>query len=171
MAEFTTVHDAHDHTGVPGVGGSSSFVGCRVYNSGTQSLTTSTETVLTFDSEEYDTSTLHSTATNTGRITVSATGKWRFHCAGLFSSTDLDGARRIWFRVDGTTDQRGGASASASTAGVSAGVAADASAVLSLTSGQYVEVIGFQNSGSSLTIGHASTEEFQTIFEAEYLGT
>lgn len=47
---------------------------CRVYHSTTQSLTDATETTLVFDSERYDTNSMHSTAVNTGRITFATAG-------------------------------------------------------------------------------------------------
>lgn len=51
----------------------------RVYNSGAIDPTVSTWYSLTFDSERFDTDAVHSTVTNTGRLTVPANG------AGLYS--------------------------------------------------------------------------------------
>jgi hypothetical protein len=47
---------------------------CRVHNSGTQNLANNTEVALTFDSERYDTDTMHSTSSNTSRITATTAG-------------------------------------------------------------------------------------------------
>ena len=47
---------------------------CSAWNSATQSVPASTFTVLTFDSEDYDVGGLHSTVTNTSRLTVPSGG-------------------------------------------------------------------------------------------------
>ena len=53
------------------------FVGARVYNSGAETITTSTNTQLSFDSERYDTDTIHSTSTGTNsRLTATTAGKY-----------------------------------------------------------------------------------------------
>ena len=55
-------HASIDHTGIPGVGsGSGAFVGCRAYNSALQSISDVTVTPVTFDTEDFDTSGIHST--------------------------------------------------------------------------------------------------------------
>lgn len=51
-----------------------------VYNSATQTVAASTTTTLTFDSEDVDVGNMHSTVTNTSRITV-PTGAGGFYCA------------------------------------------------------------------------------------------
>ena len=45
-------------------------VGCELRNSGDQTITTATKTVVTFDTEMVDTNGFHSTVTNTSRITI-----------------------------------------------------------------------------------------------------
>lgn len=47
---------------------------CRVHNSATQSCPDAAATALTFNSERYDTDTMHSTSTNTSRITIKTAG-------------------------------------------------------------------------------------------------
>lgn len=51
-----------------------SFIGANVYNSSNQSIPDSTETVLNFDSENFDTGGFHSNTTNNSRLTISETG-------------------------------------------------------------------------------------------------
>ncbi len=48
------------------------YRGAVVYNSTDQTISTGTATVLTFDSEAIDTDAIHSTSSNTGRMTVPA---------------------------------------------------------------------------------------------------
>ena len=47
-------------------------VACSLYNSTAQTLTHGVEATLTFDSEDYDATNLHSTSSNTSRITIPA---------------------------------------------------------------------------------------------------
>ena len=51
-------------------------IGARVYNSANISIPDSTYYVLPFDSERYDTDNIHSTVTNTGRLTAQTAGKY-----------------------------------------------------------------------------------------------
>lgn len=59
-------------------GGNVSFLAnppaCRVYSSVPISLVNAIETTLTFDSERYDTNSMHSTTVNPGRITFNTAG-------------------------------------------------------------------------------------------------
>ena len=63
-----------DWTGSGGGGGYTE--GARVYNSADISIPNNTITTLTFDSESYDTDTIHSTVANTDRLTCVTAGKY-----------------------------------------------------------------------------------------------
>src|SRR5262249_27467161 len=59
---------------------------CRAYNTGDISIVQSdAEKLLTFDSEDYDTDTYHSTSSNTGRLTVPTTGYYHIEAMLQFS--------------------------------------------------------------------------------------
>lgn len=69
---------------------------CRIYNNADQTINDSTETIITFNSERYDTANLHSTVTNTGRITFSDTGIWRITFRGqLIAGADYAAAYAV----------------------------------------------------------------------------
>jgi len=75
---------ANDSTLVPASGETTGLIwqiqpACRVYNSANIDPTPSTDYTMTFDSERYDLNTMHSTSSNTGRITIPAGG------AGIYS--------------------------------------------------------------------------------------
>ena len=59
---------------------------CRVYNSANISVNDATVTALTFDSERFDTDTMHSTSSNTGRITATSAGKYILGFGGSLAS-------------------------------------------------------------------------------------
>ena len=77
-------------------------VGARVYNSGNIAISDNTQTFLTFDSERYDTDTIHDTSTNPGRLTATTAGKYLISASIRFAA-DNDGYRVFYLRVDGTT--------------------------------------------------------------------
>lgn len=47
---------------------------CRVFHNATQSLADNTETTVAFNSERFDTDSMHDTATNNSRITINTAG-------------------------------------------------------------------------------------------------
>jgi hypothetical protein len=51
-------------------------IGARVYNSGDLTIGTGAWTALTFDSERWDTDTIHSTVANTERLTATTAGTY-----------------------------------------------------------------------------------------------
>lgn len=58
---------------------------CEVYNTATQAVTAGNVNVLTFDTEVVDTAAMHSTSSNTGRITIPSGGGGDY----LFSAVAL----------------------------------------------------------------------------------
>lgn len=52
--------------------------GCRVYHNTTQSMTLSTDNTVLFNSERFDNDSMHSTVSNTGRITCVTAGTYLF---------------------------------------------------------------------------------------------
>jgi hypothetical protein len=106
------------------------------------------ETVLTFDSERYDSAELHSTSTNPSRLTAQQAGNYLItgHVGFVAASS---GVRGLWLRLNGTT--------------YIAGLYVPAvewplSSVLSvatlyhLAAGDYVELIVYQTSGGNLDV-------------------
>lgn len=51
-------------------------VSARVFNSGSINIADSTNTILTFDSERWDTDSIHSTSVDTSRLTATTAGKY-----------------------------------------------------------------------------------------------
>lgn len=100
-----SAHALVDHTGITGVGGgSSAFSGARVYRTTDQAL--SGTGLLLFTTEVYDTDAYHDTGSNTGRLTVPATGY--YHIGASIELEVLSGAGDYFWSVslfyDGTTE-------------------------------------------------------------------
>lgn len=69
---------------------------CRVYRSTSQAITNAALTALTFDTERYDNDTMHSTVSNTNRITLTTAGL--YVVGGHISwQADTDYTRRICY--------------------------------------------------------------------------
>ena len=82
----------------------STFVGCSVYDTGTQSIAGSTTTLLTWNSEEYDTDAFHSTSTNTSRITIPSgkNGKYQLNCMIQWDDNVTGNLRIIYLYKNGS---------------------------------------------------------------------
>lgn len=138
-----------------------SFRGCFVYNSGTQAINTTTA-AFTFDTESFDTDALHSTVTNTSRITIPTglDGKWSFQ-AGTYQA----GADNGWlaFYKNGATVIGGHASKVNS-----AGYFSQSYGPIALVATDYVEF--YASTNGATTFGHATLADARTWLSATYLG-
>lgn len=166
-------HDTWDHTGVPGVGGS--FRGCKIYNDGAQSIPNASSTAVTFGAEMYDTDALHSTATDTSRITIPSglAGKWRFTYKTGFAANGT-GARVAFLRRNGGTDANNILGSRINVMPISATLAADSghSVDVDLAVGDYVELFLYQDSGGALNSGVAATSPADVnTLSAQFLGS
>ena len=79
------------------------FVGCSVYDSGSQAIANSTFTALTWNSENFDTDAFHSTSSNTSRLTVPS-GKGGYYLLTLLTNWDTNGTgnRNVRFYKNGS---------------------------------------------------------------------
>lgn len=75
-------------------------IGARVHNSANISINNNTVTALTFDSERWDTDTIHSTSSNTGRLTATTAGKYQITGHVVWATTPISGIIRV--RLNGT---------------------------------------------------------------------
>ena len=86
-------HGASDHSGtIPTV---------RVYNTGAQTIEDGTSEALTFNSERFDTDGMHSTLSNTTRLTATTAGIYQI--TGMVRTPGA-GRRFLWIRKDGSTN-------------------------------------------------------------------
>lgn len=125
---------------------------CRVYNSAAISVANATDQALTFNSERYDTDTMHSTAVNTSRITFTTAGLYAVG-ATLQWASNATGYRETIIMLGGTTFIAG-----VSTPAVNGAVTLQTlSTTYPFTAGQYVELRVYQNSGGALNIEQSSS--------------
>lgn len=121
------------------------FVGCRVYRTTNQSLPNGAAASILWDAEDFDTG-LHSTASNTDRLTADRTGYWLVVAEGAFNSNGT-GQRFLRFFKNGTSTAR---SQLVPVSGDETHI--NASVILHLAATEYVTVSAFQNSGDALDL-------------------
>ena len=159
--------DSAEATGLkwaaPAAGG---FVGCSLYDSNaTQSIATGTDTVVTFNSEFFDTDGFHSTSTNTGRITIPSGkgGKYLFIASALF--VNLASGKEARFYKNGSQLLTYGWTSASGVAGTSI------SAIINLVATDYIEFRVVQGSGGNADLyksGGGAGE--YAYFQCQYLG-
>lgn len=146
------------------------FVGCSLYKTANQSISHDTITQVTFDSEAFDTDGFHSTTSNTSRITI-PTGKGGKYLFTFQTQWDLNGTgdRSIYYYKNGTN---GTAMVRYSIVSGSYYTIQNASIVLDLVAGDYIEMYVLQSSGGNLNILYdTNTAQSSRIrFSASYLG-
>lgn len=136
---------------------------CRVYNSANISIATSgTPQALTFNSERFDTDSMHSTVSNTGRITFTTAGTYEIGAHVVFDPNST-GYRDLTIRLNGTTTI-----AYDRDTPIGGGV----STVMFLVSlwafsaGDYIEVVVTQTSGGALNVANSAniSPEFWSLW-------
>ncbi|KKM04831.1 hypothetical protein LCGC14_1760300, partial [marine sediment metagenome] len=77
-------------------------IGARVYNDAAITLTTNVVKFLTFNQERYDTDTIHSTSSNTDRLTATTAGKYLISATVEIESNGT-GRRNLLIELNGST--------------------------------------------------------------------
>ena len=77
------------------------LVGARVYNNANISCTRLATTILTFNSERYDTDSIHNTSTNTDRLTCNTAGKYIISLTARFAADT--GVMQFNIKLNATT--------------------------------------------------------------------
>lgn len=134
---------------------------CRVYHNAAQSISTGTVTTLAFNSERWDTDTMHDTVTNNSRIVFTTAGRYLIGAHIEFDS-NATGVRLVWIRLNGSTyiatqyfDANSAAAHKVSIA-----------TYYNVAAASYAEVQVFQNSGGNLNVATDANEspEFWAVW-------
>lgn len=141
---------------------STGFVGVKCTASASQTITSATTTVLTWDGEEFDTDGFHSTVTNTGRITIPA-GKAGYYRIFGYVGGDNNATGSRYLMI-----YKNGVSAAESLLTPSTAYPTNTiSTILNLAVSDYVDLRYSQTSGSNQ---QAYTNGVYGTFQAQYLG-
>lgn len=129
----------------------------RVYNNADIVLTTGANAALTFNSERYDTDTIHSTSVNTSRLTMPFAG-WYYVWGCVQFAANATGFRQLSIVVNNATTV---AVQNALNIGAAAVVRIVVDTIYEFAAGDYVELFASQNSGGNLnavSVGNLSPE-------------
>jgi len=143
--------DSTAATGLAWTNPSSSFTGCFVYNSSSQSISNATWTAVAFDAETIDTNTFHDNSTNNSRITIPSgkAGKYSFILrSNAGSYTGLTG---LYLYYNGSAV--GYTQMLTEVTGSNLYQSNNTSVILDLAVGDYVQAYFYQGSGGSLNVG------------------
>ena len=139
------------------------FVGCSVYSTAGVTIPNATATVVTWNSEYFDTDGYHSTSTNTGRITIPSGKAGKYLIIGAISCDPLGATGRHSAAVykNGTIFAQ-----TESTPGASTYPTINLSVIMDLAVGDYVDYRIYQTSGANLTVAQYAGE----VFQCQWLG-
>jgi hypothetical protein len=147
------VDDAGDVTGpLVSAAGGGYTQGARVYNNANISIGNDSWTALTFNSERYDTDTIHDTTTNTGRLTCVTAGKYVISGHVRFPANNAN-YRSVAIKLNGTTYM---AIQKSVNMGAGEAVMMSVSTIYSLSATDYVELVVHQNSGGALNVEYVA---------------
>lgn len=136
----------------------------RAYHNAAQSISSGVSTALAFNSERYDTDTIHDTSTNNSRLTCKTAGVYQItgHVEWAANAT---GYRNAVIRIGGSTEIANQL-VPAMTGGIVTGQTVTATYTLAVN--DYVELVVSQNSGSSINV--QSSANYSPEFEMVRLG-
>lgn len=121
---------------------------CKVERTAAQSIPNAADTVLLFTAERWDTDAMHSTVTNTGRITCVTAGKYLVGGTVEFAVNGTGVQRRVYIRRNGV-----GAVGQSFVVPQSSYVArVSVTTLVSLAVADYVELVVHQDSGGALNV-------------------
>jgi len=130
------------------------FSGVDVRKTTSQSISNATFTLLTWNSEEYDTSSYHDNSTNNSRLTVPTTGYYLI--TGVIDvAANATGNRLLEIRKNGAGGQISYLFSVPPTTAAN-GFVPQMSYTLKLTAADYIEAYFYQNSGGSLNVDNGS---------------
>lgn len=155
---FTRVNAAEDALEFVAAGGGVD-ISARVRNSVNISIASGVGTVITFDTEDFDTDGIHSLVTNTGRLTAQTAGKYLI-VALLEFTTHATGWRNLQVRLNGVTNLVVVNNRAITIVQVTTRIVAVTLSDLAVN--DYIECIGFQDSGGALDIG--ASPRFTPVF-------
>lgn len=119
----------------------------QVYNSANISIPNATDTALTFDTEEWDTDTIHSTVSNTSRLTATTAGRYLVWFMVEWAANV--NAKTLKIRHGGTTVR---ALLELTPTSGGAVFRMMGIAFVNLAAGEYIELMARQDSGGAINI-------------------
>ena len=138
---------------------------CRVYNSANESILDSTATALTFNSERFDNDTMHSTSSNTERVTATTAGRYLFIGNSAFAA-NATGTRlsQITHSVGPTDIAREWLPIT----GAASTTVLNVATIQAMAAAEYMTLQAWQTSGGALNV--LSSANYSPEFMAHWMG-
>lgn len=128
-------------------------VSVRVHHDANQSVANTTNTVLAFNQERWDTHAQHDPSTNNSRLTCKIAGKYLI-IGNFWYESNATGERDAWIRLNGTT--KIGETRQEALELTPAGTYVIVTTIYELAVDDYVELGAWQNSGGALNVDVAA---------------
>lgn len=146
----------------------STFAGCQLYKTSSQSVSDNTNTTISFEAEFFDSDNYHDNTTNNSRITIPSgkAGKY-FVFASLGMDANTTGRRLVYIFKNGATYSNGIENALAPISSNNGSTLT--MGIVDLAVGDYVTAVFYQNSGGSLNVTSTSGSGY-TRFGAFLIG-
>ena len=133
-------------------------VNAKAHNSTSQSIPNNVETALSFDSNDFNVGSIHSTTVNPTRFTVPSTGVYSIF--GLYrASSNATGTRYAAIKKNGSVYL----SINWSAVSASSDTSINVGLIETLTAGDYIELYAFQTSGGALNAVTGASNTFMSI--------
>lgn len=142
-----------DSAGVETILKATGTIACGLRNSADISISSASSTVVTFDTEDFDTDTMHSLVSNTGRITFTTAGRYWVYFEALFNA-HATGIRQARLRLNGATQI---SDVQLPNNGSATGMTVFTGAFIDAVANDYVEALVEQNSGGALSLVQNTT--------------
>ena len=139
---------------------------CRVFHNAAQSVTDNSQLILAFNSERYDTDSMHSTVTNNSRITINTAGLYVVTAHVEFGAGTYDFAS-VAIRLNGATFIA--IHDAPSTSGIY-GNSRSVSTVYKFGANDYVEVRVFQDNAAAAARNVNVAGNYSPEFAATWIG-
>jgi hypothetical protein len=145
------------------------FVGCRAYASNDQNVANSTNVIIGFNNENFDSNSFHDNSTNNSRMTIPAGygGKYQVF-ANLAYNGNTSGNRVVDILLNGSIVATSYSGASTTNA-----ITCTINLAMDLAVADYIQVQTSQDSGGTRTVFGSSTlspNQAATAFQITYLG-
>lgn len=169
-----TPNDVSDIITIAASSGGTSAIVAHPTNSANLTIATATTTALTFNTEVIDTDTMHSTVSNTDRLTCTTAGKYLVIANPNWVETQVtpSGARRFFIRRNGATDiaDSGDRRPDPDVTGID-GPQHSLFAIWDMAAGDYFSLHAYQASGGNLDVGGTSRAPGWPFFAAIRVGS
>jgi hypothetical protein len=138
-----------------------SFAGASVYKSAAQSISNDTLTTVTWNSEDFDTNSFHSTSSNTGRLTIPVAGKYLINAMIGWDTTGNTNTKTVTMRKNGADLFKSN--------GLGTGSDYQSQSlqyIVNAAVNDYFEILVYQTSGAAINV----LQNANSTYQISYLG-